>query len=244
MEAVPDLSGMSRDAAVSVLRKSISRITNAAPEATDGAAGRVSEMFTDGRRLPVPEELSDVLGGTLLRGAVTELDRPGLLMSAIIAAITAEGGHVAVIGLSEFLPATVVERGGDLSRLFLVPDPGENPLEIIGTAADGVDLVVAACNRDTSPSLARPVAARLRRASAALVSVGGAWPGAVGKLSSTLVEVHGLGHGNGRIRDVDLQVRAVVQSRSGAPERSARWRVGTENASVVETPAVRMRAVR
>ncbi|MBV7294734.1 hypothetical protein KRX51_02215 [Corynebacterium sp. TAE3-ERU12] len=251
MEAVPDLSGLDRSDAIAALRRSMSRIAavpdlpahsdvgaaGAGGASAGGAAGAPTGQASTGlqsRFLPVPAALSGVLHGALVRGAVTELDTPGTLLAGIVAAVTESGGHIAIVGLPGFLPTAAAEQGADLSRILVVPDPGERPLEVLGTLADGVDLVAAALNRTPPPSYARPVQARLRTAGTALLYLGHNWPGAAAQLSSRLIAVHGLGRGHGRIRALEHEVSAAIAGR--APQRVT-WVVGADTDPVARAAA-------
>ena len=174
-------------------------------------------------RVPVPAGLSGLLDGGLLKGAVSSIDAAGAVVAGILAEITAAGGHVAIVGVPEFSPLSIIEHGGDLSRVLDVPEPGESPLEVVGLLADGVDVVVVKLDRTPPPSAARPVMARLRGSGCALLHVGEGWPGAKVAVASRVTAIHGLGAGHGRIRGVEFHVTARG---AGRPERGVRWTVG------------------
>lgn len=240
---VPDLTGLDRDGRVAALRTSLAAIGAAAPAPVTAEPAAAP----GDRALPVPGELGDVLAGCLIRGAVTAVDAPGALLAAITAAVTADGLHVAVVAVPELLAAPVLELGGDLSRILIVDEPGEAPLEVIATLADGVDLVIAALPQVPPPSLSRPLSARLRRAGTALAHVGAPWPQAAAAISSRVTAIHGLGRGHGRIRAVEYQVTAAL---AGRPGRCGGWVMGdrgvvkhtvTHTAEVVDLRARRRR---
>lgn len=222
----PDVGGLDRGAAIAALRRSMARI-GAAPVGGFGDAAAADAAMPGARALPVPEGLEDVLGGCVVRGAVTSVEVAGMVVAGLVAAVTAGGGHAALVGLPELMAAPVAECGGDLSRILIVAEPGPSPLEILGALADGVDLVVAALPRTPPPSLERPLLARLRRSGAALVHVGEPWPGAVASVTSHVAAVHGLGSGHGRIRAVEYTVAA---ERPGLAPRHGTWIVGDADA--------------
>ncbi|WP_298087999.1 hypothetical protein [uncultured Corynebacterium sp.] len=174
-------------------------------------------------RIAVPPGLTGLLDGGLARGAISAIDAAGAVVAGILAEVTAAGGHVALIGMPDFAAVSILEHGGDLNRVLAVPEPGENPLEVVALLADGVDLVVVDLPRTPSPSAVRPVAARLRSSGCAVLAVGEAWPTARVRVSSMITAVHGLGRGHGRIRGVEYRVSAVG---GGRPERVVRWAVG------------------
>lgn len=230
MAAVPDLGGLDREAAIGRLRRAMGRIGPAAHPAAPAV-----------RALPTPPELSGVLAGTLIRGEISTLDAPGTLLCALLAAVTAAGGHAAVAGVPGLLPAVVAERGGDLDRLLLVPDPGAEPLTVLGTLAEGVDLLVADLGAPPPAAARRRLRARLRDPGAALVQLGPAWPGSVARLGSRVLAVEGPAAGAGRIRAVRHLVHAAP---AGRPERRAHWLVGGGPATAEEAAPGRLRVAR
>lgn len=174
-------------------------------------------------RVPAPPAFAGILGGGLPRGAISAIDSAGAVVAALLAQVTAAGGYVAVVGLPDFGALSIAEHGGDLRRVLAVPEPGDNPLEVISLLADGVDLIAAELPRTPSPSMVRPVAARLRSSGCAVLAVGEAWPTVRLRMSSAVVAVHGVGAGHGRIRGVEYRVAAAG---AGLPERRVVWRVG------------------
>lgn len=224
LRAVPDLSGLDREATVAALRRSMAGLGAAVPETSGGVDwGYGPGDVVGGERIPVPPGLAGLFDGGLPKGAVSVVDVAGAVVAGILAEVTAAGGHVAIVGVPDFSPLGIVEHGGDLSRVLEVPDPGESPLEVVGLLADGVEVVVVKLSRTPSPSMARPVMARLRGSGCALLYVGGDWPGAKVSVTSCVTAIHGLGAGHGRIRGVEFRVTARG---AGRPGRSVRWAVG------------------
>ena len=260
--AVPDLSGLNREDTVAALRKSMAGLGAVVPEPAsgrggdggrgshvvvgDGGVGGVGDgapaggggySVADGR-VPVPAGLAGLLGGGLLKGAVSSIDTAGAVVAGILAEVTAAGGHVALVGLPDFAPLSIVEHGGDLSRVLDVPEPGESPLEVVALLADGVDVVVVKLDRTPPPSAARPVMARLRGSGCALLYVGEGWPGSKVSVASRVTAIHGLGAGHGRIRGVEFHVTARG---AGRPERGVRWTIGDCPASEAAATALDVR---
>ncbi|MGO1683041.1 MAG: hypothetical protein ACTHX3_11965 [Corynebacterium variabile] len=148
--------------------------------------------------------------GGLPRGAVTDAaDCPAALVD-ILATVTASGGCAAVVGYPQLALAAVEAAGGDLDRTVVIPDPSPHTGAVLGTLVEGLDLVLHHTAKPVAPTAARPVDARLRRSSCALVVVGG-WPGARLHLDWRVDGVTGLGRGSGRIRGVTLTGRAHGQ---------------------------------
>ena len=172
------------------------------------------------RALGMPEWLAGQLaGGGLARGAVTAMaDCPAAVVD-ILAHVTANGGCAAVVGYPNLALAAVVAAGGELSRLIIVPDPAPHVGAVLSTLAEGVDLVVYVPVQRVTPTFARPVEARLRKSSCALLSCGAPWPGARLNLDVQVAGVHGLGRGSGRIRSISVAGR--VWGKGQPPQRIA-----------------------
>ena len=94
--------------------------------------------------LPVPESLAELLPAPLPRGTVAVLSGARSLMLSMVAAVTAEGGHAAIVGQPDVGLLAAVEMGADLSRLAVIPYPGTDPVEVAAVLMDGLDLVVLA----------------------------------------------------------------------------------------------------
>jgi hypothetical protein len=141
--------------------------------------------------LPVPELLAGVLPAGLPRGAVAVTSGALSLPVSMAAAVTAGGGHVAVVGLPDF---------GLLAAVLM----------------DGMDLVVLGlAGRTVTATRARAVVARARQKGCTLLVARGDWQGATMRLDARVrgYEITaGRGDapvsGCGRISRVRLSVRA------------------------------------
>ncbi len=166
--------------------------------------------------LPIPESLTDLLPASLPRGTVAVLSGARSLSLSMVAAVTAAGGHAAIVGQPDVGLLAAVEMGADLSRLAVIPDPGGDPVEVAAVLMDGLDLVVLGLGgRSVPPTRARAVTARARQKGCTLLVVGGDWPGASARLEATVsgYEVTGAGSGRpipgcGRISRVRLATKA------------------------------------
>jgi hypothetical protein len=135
----------------------------------------------------------------------------------MVAAVTAAGGHAAIVGQPDVGLLAAVEMGADLTRLALVPDPGADPVEVAAVLMDGLDLVVLGLGgRSVAPTRARAVTARARQKGCTLLVTDGDWYGASARLESRVCgyEVTGAGAGAptpgcGRISRVRLATRAM-----------------------------------
>ena len=166
--------------------------------------------------LSVPELLAGPLPLGLPRGAVAVVSGARSLPVSMAAAVTADGGHVAVVGLPDFGLLAAAEMGADLSRLAVIPDPGTDPVEVAAVLMDGMDLVVLGlAGRTVTASRARAVVARARQKGCTLLVARGDWQGATMRLDARVGGYETTaGHGgvpvsgSGRISRVRLSVRA------------------------------------
>jgi len=145
---------------------------------------------------------------------------------SMVAAVTAQGGHVAIIGQPDIGLLAAVEMGADLSRVAVIPEPGADPVEVAAVLLDGMDLVVLRLGgRSVSATRARAVVARARQRECTLLVTDGNWQGASHRLDVNVsgYEVTGAGRGaptpgHGRISRVRLTMR--TRGRSGGPARA------------------------
>ncbi len=159
--------------------------------------------------LPVPESLAGLLPAGLPRGAVAVLSGARSVPVGMAAAVTAAGGHVAVVGVPDFGLLAAAEMGADLSRLAVVPNPGADPVEVAAVLMDGMDLVVLGLGGRCVPmTRARAVVARARQRGCTLVVTQGDWQGASMRMEARVrgYRVTG-GPGFGRIGAVEVSVR-------------------------------------
>jgi hypothetical protein len=167
--------------------------------------------------LPIPESLTDLLPDSLPRGTVAVLSGARSLPLRLVAAVTAAGGHAAIVGQPDVGLLAAVEMGADLSRLAVIPDPGADPVEVAAVLMDGLDLVVLGLGgRSVAPTRARAVTARARQKGCTLLITNGDWHGASARLESRVrgFEVTGAGAGTptpgcGRISRVRLTTSAT-----------------------------------
>ncbi|RRQ26037.1 hypothetical protein DK926_19825 [Rhodococcus sp. Eu-32] len=198
--------------------------------------------------LAVPDALASILPhGGLVQGSVAAVSGAGSLLLGMVAAVTASGKHVAVIGQPRFGLLAAAEMGAELHRLAVVPDPGEDPVEVAAILLDGLDLVVLGLGgRSVPPSRARAVVARARSKGATLLVTDGQWDGIELRLDAVVRSYGGVGtgarSGRGRLRTLQLEVRA--QGKAMRP-RTTRVDLRSEQGRVQWTvaPEIRRAAV-
>ncbi|MDJ0392685.1 hypothetical protein QMK17_05010 [Rhodococcus sp. G-MC3] len=189
-------------------------------ESAEESVPEVSGRRMPGRTMPsrevlaVPGALASLFPhGGLARGSVASVSGAGSLLLGMVAAVTASGGHVAVVGQPRFGLLAAAEMGAQLHRLAVVPDPGDDPVEVAAILLDGLDLVVLGLGgRSVPPSRARAVVARARSKGATLLVTDGHWDGVELRLDAVVRSVGGVGtgerSGRGRLRNLRLEVRA------------------------------------
>jgi hypothetical protein len=174
--------------------------------------------------LPLPETFpargwdpkAEAIPTTLPKGTVAVLSGARSLSLSMVAAVTAAGGHAAIVGQPDIGLLAAVEMGADLSRLAVIPDPGADPVEVAAVLMDGMDLVLLGLGGRSVPATrARAVVARARQRGCTLLVTGGDWQGASARLEARVsgYEVTGGSGGRpisgcGRINRVRLAMRA------------------------------------
>lgn len=207
------VSGQGRIAA---LRAQIAKLEGAPAAGAAGEAGAAGSGAHD--LVALPGRWAQLLpGGGLARRAVTELNDCAALAAQLLTDVTAAGGFVAVVGWPELSWAQVVAEG-EPRRAVAVPDPGPNPWLATTALVEGMDVVIhRGAPGELSPTRARPLLAKLRAGTAALLCIGPHIPGTALSLRAEVVNYRGIGPGTGRIRgfDVDVQVTGKNLRRRG-----------------------------
>lgn len=166
--------------------------------------------------LPLPEINPETAPTTLPKGTVAVLSGARSLSLSMVAAVTAAGGHAAIVGQPDIGLLAAVEMGADLSRVAVIPEPGADPVEVAAVLMDGMDLVVLGLGGRSVPATrARAVVARARQKGCTLLVTGGEWQGASARLEARVsgYDVTGGSGGRpiagcGRISRVRLAMRA------------------------------------
>ncbi|QZT63518.1 hypothetical protein [Mycolicibacterium austroafricanum] len=215
---------------VEQLRKQIASVSSKVGAARRMAAPVPEPAASSGAPdslLPMPDSLAELLPDSLPRGTVAVLSGARSLQLRMVAAVTAEGGHVAIIGQPDVGLLAAVEMGADLSRIAVIPEPGADPVEVAAVLMDGMDLVVLGLGGRTVPATrARAVVARARQRGCTLLVTGGDWQGASARLDARVSGYEIAGGrdgvptpGRGRISRVRLSMRARGRS-VGRPARA------------------------
>jgi hypothetical protein len=219
-----DLRRLNRAEQVERLRKQMAAVAGKVGSGRRGPAPSNDPSPASENLLPLPESLAEQLPLSLPRGTVAVLSGARSLPLSMVAAVTASGGHAAIVGQPNVGLLAAVEMGADLTRLAVVPDPGADPVEVAAVLMDGMDLVVLGLRGRTVPAgRARAVTARARQKGCTLLVTDGDWQGASARLEARVCgyEVTGAGQsgptgtprpGCGRISRVRLAMRASGRS--------------------------------
>ncbi len=167
-----------------------------------------------------PLETHPALTGLVqLRAGATYAVDSATLALALLAGPSRSGCWSAVVGGADFGAEAAVALGVDLERTILVPDPGDQWLEVTAALVDVATVVVVRPAGRITQQSAEKLAARLRKRGAAIVaweSTPGDWPRCEVRLTTREPAWSGLGDGHGHLRSRRLVVEA---QRGAAPSR-------------------------
>lgn len=211
-----DQRQLTRAEQVEHLRRKMAAVSGKVGGGRRGAAPSNHQLPASETLLPVPETLAELLPASLPRGTVAVVAGARSLLLSMVAAVTAEGGHAAIVGQPDVGLLAAVEMGADLGGIAVVPEPGADPVEVAAVLMDGMDLVVLGLSGRSVPATrARAVVARARQKGCTLLVTGGDWQGASARLEARVCgyEITGQGRpGFGRINRVRLATRAGGRS--------------------------------
>ncbi|RLK47366.1 hypothetical protein [Microbacterium telephonicum] len=207
---------------------------------------RLQGRRIEGPVLPVPSALANLLpGGGLRPGASYSLGRSMSLLFALFARPSQDGAWCAAVGMPHLGAEAARAAGVDLSRLVLIPEPGERWLAVTAAIADVLPVVaVRPPARAKDGDIAR-LAARMREREAVLL-VQGPWPQTEAMIDIGDPSWTGLGDGWGLLEERELTV--TVTSRRHPAPRTGRVllpdaRGGVSAATVTVPAALPLRAV-
>ncbi|ALX67184.1 hypothetical protein [Microbacterium sp. XT11] len=177
---------------------------------------RMQRRRSDQPLLPLAPALSGILPDEgLLTGAAYSVSPSPSLVLALLSAASQRGHWCAVVGMPTLGIEAASAFGIDLSRLILVPEPGERWLAVTSALAEVVPLIaVHPASRMRDADVSR-LNARLRdRGSTLLVAESpsaGAWPQSEGTIRLHDPHWHGLGEGWGLLSDCTATVTAQTR---------------------------------
>jgi hypothetical protein len=171
-------------------------------------------------------ETHPALGGLvqLRAGGSYSVDSASLAL-ALMAGPSRAGGWCAMVGVTDFGAEAAGALGVDLGRTVLVPEPGDQWLEVTAALVDVATVVVVRPPGRVPEQVAEKLAARLRKRSAALVAqerTPGDWPRCEVRLTTREPSWSGVGRGHGHLSARRLLVEAR-RGLGGSPRRGVLW---------------------
>lgn len=159
----------------------------------------------------------------LRAGGSYSVDSASLAL-ALMAGPSRAGGWCAMVGVTDFGAEAASALGIDLGRTVLVPEPGDQWLEVTAALVDVTTVVVVRPPGRVPEQVAERLAARLRKRSSALVAqerTPGDWPRCEVRLTTREPSWSGVGRGHGHLGARQL----LVEAHRGAapPRRGALW---------------------
>jgi hypothetical protein len=160
--------------------------------------------------------------GGLARGSIVAVDSPALAL-AVVARASGTGVWCAVTGLPSLAATAAGEIGVDLTRIALVPSPGDQWATAVATLLDGVEVVLAVAPRAPRHGEVRRLAGRVRERRGVLVAIGG-WPDQV-DLSLRIETSRWTGpeDGYGRLTGRECTISASGRGAAARERRVTAW---------------------
>jgi hypothetical protein len=190
--------------------------------------------------LPVAPELSALLPFGLRRGSTVSVSGSVSLLLAVLGAASSSGAWCALVGFPRISAEAVREYGVDLTRLALIPTPGEGWPTAVGALLDSLDIVAARPprGRGLPPGDVRRLAARARSKDSVLIPYvsDAGWPGADVRLQARDGKWAGIGDGTGRLRARQIEVTVHGRGQAARPRTATLWLPADGGGLDVATP--------
>ncbi len=181
---------------------------------------RVQGRKLDAPVLPVHPALAALLpGGGLRPGSAYSLGASTSLLFALLARPSQAGSWCGVVGVPRLGAEAAEHAGIDLSRLVLIPDPGQRWLAVTATIAEVLPVVAIRPPARAKDGEVSRLAARMRERGSVLL-VQGPWPQTEAMIDIADPEWEGLGDGYGLLEQREITV--TVSSRRFPVPRSGR----------------------
>ncbi len=194
---------------------------------------RVQELTSsevDTRVATAPALTTLLPGGALKAGCAYAVQGSTALAMALMAGPATAGAWCGVVDVPSFGVAAATGWGLDPERTVLIPDAGEDWLQVLTACIDALGVVVFAPRGHVPAGVAARLGARLRSTGAVLVVLG-AWPRSEVRLRVDESRWEGIGQGHGYLRSRVVTASAV--DRIGTT-RQARLRLGARSVDLAE----------
>lgn len=185
---------------------------------------RMQRRRSDLPLIPVHPALAPLFPeGGLQVGTTYALSSSPGLVAALLAAASRDGSWVATVGMPTLGLEALAGHGVDLSRLILVPAPGDRWLAAASALSEVVPLIAVRPGSRLRDAEASRLSARLRDRGCTLLLVSAPWPQSEGSIRMHDPQWHGLGEGWGLLEGCEVTV--TVQTRRSPAPRSVRVRL-------------------
>lgn len=185
--------------------------------------GRMQRRRSDDPVLPLDPALAPLLPGQGLQtGVVYSVSPSPSLLFALMSAVSRRGSWCAAVGMPTLGLEAAAASGIDLSRLILVPHPGERWLAVVSALAEVVPLIAMNPGSPVRDAEASRLSARLRDRGCTLLTTS-SWPQSEGLISLHDPHWEGVGDGWGLLSDRTVTVTA--QTRQTPRPQSLRLRL-------------------
>lgn len=196
--------------------------------------GRMQRRRSDSPVLSVDAALQPLLpGGGLQTGTVYSVSPSPSLLFALMSEASRRGDWCAAVGMPSLGLEAAAAFGVDLSRLILVPSPGERWLAVVSALAEVVPLIAMTPASAVRDQDAARLAARLRDRGGTVLTTS-PWPQSEGMISLHEPHWEGIGDGWGLLSD--RTVTLTAQTRSTPRPQSLRVRLPGSLGGVEATP--------
>jgi hypothetical protein len=173
---------------------------------------RMQRRRSEDAVLPLHPALADLLPGRGLQtGTVYSVSPSPSLILALMGAVSQRGSWCAAVGMPTLGLEAAGSFGVELSRLILVPSPGQRWLAVVSALAEVVPLIAVSPGSAVRDADAARLSARLRDRGCTVLATS-TWPQSEGLISLHDPHWSGIGEGWGLLSDRTVTVTAQTRS--------------------------------
>lgn len=173
---------------------------------------RMQRRRSDDAVLPLHPVLRELLPEQGLQvGTVYSVSPSPSLLFALMSAVSQRGSWCAAVGMPTLGLEAAASFGVELSRLILVPEPGERWLAVVSALAEVVPLIAVSPGSRVGDADASRLTARLRDRGCTVLTTS-PWPQSEGMISLHDPHWEGIGEGWGLLSDRTVTVTAQTRA--------------------------------
>lgn len=173
---------------------------------------RMQRRRSEDTVLPLHPALAELLPDQGLQtGTVYSVSPSPSLILALMGAVSQRGSWCAAVGMPTLGLEAAGSFGVDLSRLILVPSPGQRWLAVVSALAEVVPLIAVSPGSAVRDADAARLSARLRDRGCTVLATS-TWPQSEGLISLHDPHWSGIGEGWGLLSDRTVTVTAQTRS--------------------------------